>query len=326
MTPKKIATLISLITLTSFTWLSAADVPIANPPVELTGTKGKFDFIKIDPANNRLLACHTQNGTLDIIDVTTSKIIKSIPTGGAQGIAIDEKGHRYFVSASKPPQLVIIDSDKLEVTGTVTLSGPADLDAYYAKGNRVFVCNDEKPEMWIIDPEAKSILETVTLSGGGMEDLGLDDSETYLYQCLKDSNALVKIDAASHKVLATWKTSPADKPHGLALVPGTETALVVGGTGKLVLMSLKTGEVLSSADIAQKVDEIAFDPELKRVYCASGLGTISVVAVDGEKLTSLAPLPGHQGGHSIAVDPHTHKVWVVFAQDGKAFIQSLAGQ
>ena len=118
---------------------TAAPALTPNDPIELTGTKGKFDFIKIDAANRRLLACHTGNGTLDVIDLATSKLLKSIPTGAAQGVAIDDKGGRYFVSVSKPPQLVIIDAAKLEATGTVTLSGPADVCTYSATLNRVAV-------------------------------------------------------------------------------------------------------------------------------------------------------------------------------------------
>lgn len=97
--------------------------------MELTGTQGKFDSIKIDSANNRLLACHTGNGSLDVIDVITSELIKSIPTGNAQGVAIDSENNRYFVSVSKPPKMVIVDSTKLDVMGEVALPGPADLVA-----------------------------------------------------------------------------------------------------------------------------------------------------------------------------------------------------
>ena len=313
--------------LTAFSPLSAADSLTPGAPVELAGTQGRFDFIKIDAAKNRLLACHTGNGSLDVIDATSSRLIKSVPTGAAQGVAVDEKNGRYFVSVSKPPKLVIIDSTKLEVVGEVPLPGPADVLTYHPASNRVFVCNDEKPELWVIDPEAKKILSTITLPGGGMEDLGFDAQGSYLFQCLKDTSELAKVDPQDGKILAHWPTAPAGKPHGQAMVPGTDTILVVGGTGKLSLMSLSTGRVVASADVSPKVDEIAYDPGLKRVYCASGLGTISVVAVDKNKLTTLAPLPGAPGAHSIAVDPKTHTVWIVFAgKDGKPFVQAFTSK
>ena len=60
--------------------LSAADALTPGEPVELTGTQGRFDFIKVDTTNHRLLACHTGNGSLDVIDVASSKLIKSMST------------------------------------------------------------------------------------------------------------------------------------------------------------------------------------------------------------------------------------------------------
>jgi len=74
--------------------------------------------------------------------------------------------------------------------------------------------------------------------------------------------------------LAGWR--PATKPHGSALDAQGNRLFVVGANGKLVSIDLKFGKVTSSVDIAAKVDQIAYDAELKRVYCASGEGVISV--------------------------------------------------
>jgi DNA-binding beta-propeller fold protein YncE len=306
--------------------LDAADSLTAAPPVEVTGTHGKFDFIKVDPSRGRLLASHTENGSLDVIDEKTSTLLKSIPTGNAQGVAIDDKNGLYYVSTSKPPKMVIVDANKLEVAGEVALPDPADILAYHAGTNRVFVCNDEKPEIWVIDPVAKKIISTLTMPGAGMEDLGFNDQGAFLFQALKESSLIAKIDPTVGKVVATWPTAPAEKPHGIAIIPGTDTVLVVGGNGKLILMSLADGKILASADVAQRVDEIAYDPGLKQVYCASGTGTISVVGVDQNKLTPLPSLTSAPGAHSVAVDPQTHTVWIAFAKDGKAYVQAFPGK
>ena len=294
--------------------------------MEVTGTQGKFDFIKIDSANNRLLACHTGNGSLDVIDVTTSKLIKSIPTGNAQGVAIDSENSRYFVSVSKPTKMVIVNSRKLDVIGEVALPGPADLVAYHPETNRVFVCNDDKPEMWVIDPMEKRIVSTINFPGGGMEDLGFDSQGTFLFQCLKDSSELAKLDLKTEKVVAKWSTSPVDKPHGMAMVPGTDQVLIVGGTGKLGLFDLSTGQIVGTADVSPKVDEIAYDPTLHRVYCASGLGTISVVGLVHQTLAALPSLTSSLGAHSIAVDSQTHTVWIAFAKNDKTYVQAFTAK
>jgi len=288
------------------------------PPVELTGTHGRFDFIKVDEARGRLLACHSENGSLDVIDEATSKLIKSVPTGRSQGIAIDDKGGRYFVSCSKPPQLVIIDAGKLEATGTVSLPGPADVCTYSAALNRVVVDNDEKPVQWWVDPDAQKIVQTLSYPGPGMEDLAFSDDGTALVQNLKDANLLAVVDPAKGTVIHRWSTEPAEKPHGLAMFPHHEV-FIAGGNGKLVLLDYKTGKVVASEDIAPRVDEIAYDSDSGNVYCASGTGVISSPSSSSPTET----IPSAQGAHSIAVDSKTHIVWIVFAKGEKAYVQSF---
>jgi DNA-binding beta-propeller fold protein YncE len=326
MKPKIILSLVCSSLLVIPRLVSAADSLTPGNPVEVTGTQGKFDFIKIDSANNRLLACHTGNGSLDVIDVITSKLIKSIPTGNAQGVAIDSENNRYFVSVSKPTKMVIVNSTKLAVIGEVALPGPADLVAYHLETNRVFVCNDDKPEMWVIDPMENRIVSTINFPEGGMEDLGFDSQDTFLFQCLKDSGELAKLDLKTEKVVAKWSTSPVDKPHGMAMVPGTDQVLIAGGTGKLGLFDLSTGQIVGTADVSPKVDEIAYDPTLHRVYCASGLGTISVVGLDRQRLATLPSLTSSLGAHSIAVDSQTHTVWIAFAKNDKPYVQAFTAK
>jgi DNA-binding beta-propeller fold protein YncE len=288
-------------------------------PVELAGTHGKFDFIKVDATRRRLLACHTGNGSLDVIDLDTSKLIKSVSTGAAQGVAIDDKNGRYFVSVSKPPQLVIIDVSKLEATGTVSLPGPADLCAYSSALNRVFVDRDDKPEQVAINLDGMFAGKPQIFTGSGMEDLAFNSDGTCLVQNVKDTSR-VSVDSSLTKVAASYSTLPAEKPHGLAMAGGNNV-LIAGGNGKLVLLDFKAGKILASADIAPRVDEIAYDPGTGAVYCASGTGVISVVNLAGQKLTAAGSIPSSQGAHSIAVDPKTHTVWIAFAKDDKPYVQ-----
>jgi DNA-binding beta-propeller fold protein YncE len=324
--PKAILSLVCSSLLVILRFVSAADSLTPGNPVEVAGTHGKFDFIKIDSANNRLLACHTGNGSLDLIDITTSKLIKSIPTGNAQGVAIDSEHHRYFVSVSKPPKMVIVDSAKLALFGEVALPAPADLVAYHLETNRVFVCDDDKPVMWVINPMEKRIVSTIDFPRGGMEDLDFDSQDRFLFQCLKDSSELAKLDLKTEKVVATWSTFPVENPHGMAMVPGTDQVLVVGGTGKLGLFDLSTGQIVGTADVSPKVDEIAYDPTLHRVYCASGLGTISVVSLDRQRLAPLPSLTGSLGAHSIAVDSQTHTVWIAFTKNDEPYVQAFTAK
>jgi len=289
-------------------------------PILLQNTHGRFDFLRVDAAKHRLLLAHTGNKSLDVFDLDSRRLLKTVPTGAAQDSAVDLKNDRYYVAASAPPKMVIVDATKLEVAGEVALPAAADLMAFNPANGRAYVCNDTAPELWVIDPQAKKLLATVQLSGKGMEDLAFDAEFKRLFQVIKENNTLVVIDPSNNKVLESWTTSPAINPHGMALVPDSDLIIVAGGSGKLALVNRSSGKVVSDADIAPRVDEMAYDPQLHIAYCASGQGKISIVSLEGQKLSALGDVPGASGCHSIAVDAKTHMVWIAYATGDERFV------
>jgi DNA-binding beta-propeller fold protein YncE len=296
----------------------------AGEPILLANTKGNFDFIRIDPVKRRLLLAHTGNKSLDVFDLESRRLLKSVPTGAAQDSAVDSKNGRYYASVSAPPRMSIIDAATLEVTGEVTLPAAADLMTFNGANGRAYVCNDVAGELWVIDPEAKKILSTIAFSGKGMEDLALDSQNKHLFQVVKEANTLAVIDPSNNKVLESWTTAPATNPHGMALVPDTDSVLVAGGGGKLVLMNGSTGKLLASADIASRVDEMAYDPELHMAYCGSSQNKISVVRVGADKLTALEDVSTPAGAKSIVVDLKTHTVWIAYSKGDQSFVQPFS--
>lgn len=307
------------------TWTLTTQAASLTPgaPILLEKTSGKFDFIRMDTARRRLLLAHTGNKSLDVFDLDSRRLIKSVPTGAAQDVAVDGKNGRYFVAVSAPPQMTIVEAVKLEVTGEVPLPAAADLATFNPSNGKVYVCNDTAPELWVIDPKAKKITATITLSGSGMEDLAFDPQYKQLFQVVKGNNTLVVIDPLNNKVLQSWTTAPATNPHGMALIPDADTIMVAGGSGKLALMNRSTGKVLASVDIDNRVDEMAYDAELHLAYCPGGSGNISVIRVEGDKLAFLENVPG-ASGRSVVVDPKTHTVWIASNKGDQSFVQPFA--
>lgn len=260
---------------------------------------------------------------MDIFDLQARRLVKSVATGAAQDVAIDSGKGSYFVAVSSPPRMAIVDAGKLEMTGEVPLPAAADLAAFNDSNGKVYVCNDTAPQLWIIDPNDKKIATTITLAGSGMEDLAFDSKFKRLFQVVKGNNTLVVIDTTNNKPLQTWSTAPATNPHGMALIPETDLALVAGGNGKLALLNRSTGRVLADADIDNRVDEMAYDPELHLAYCPGGGGKISVIRVEGDKLTVIENVEG-ASGRSVVVDPKTHTVWLAFNKGDRAFVQPFA--
>jgi DNA-binding beta-propeller fold protein YncE len=174
-----------------------------------------------------------------------------------------------------------------------------------------------------------------------MEDLAFvyDDAsaEDVLVQNLKDANqiavfhykaytsTMVSGQLAFHDA-KYFPTTPTSGPHGLAMVPESNEVLIAGGNGKLVTFDLTTHKITASCDIAPKVDEIAYDPGLDRVYCASGTGAISVAYVSVGHLAPLGDVPSAPGAHSIAVDPKTHTVWIAYVKNTTPCVQPFTAK
>jgi DNA-binding beta-propeller fold protein YncE len=130
------------------------------------------------------------------------------------------------------------------------------------------------------------------------------------------------IDPSTNKVEKTFDTAPATGPHGLVIDSKTQRLFSAGSNGKLVMIDIKTGKVVSTVDIEKGVDQIAFDRGNQRIYCACR-GAISVVQEtdDGAKLLGNVTTP--KGSHTIAVDQKTHAVWTCYFDDHDSYLLKL---
>jgi DNA-binding beta-propeller fold protein YncE len=302
--------------------LDAASSLVAGAPILVPDSHGKFDFIEMDPDSSRLLASHAGNKSLDVFDAATGKLVKHCPTGSAQGVAVDSKDGKYYVSVSAERKLVVIDSKTLETTSETDLSGPADVLAFNPKNHCAYVCHDDGSEVWAVDVEASKVRATVAIPKDP-EGIVYDPPSDLLYLNIKTSHMLVVIDPAQNKVIKTWPIAPVESPHGLAIDSESHRLFVAGGNGKLVMLDSESGRVIAFADIAPKVDQIALDKQTKRIYCASGTGVLSVLQVKDQSLESLGDVPTHKGAHSVAVDPKSHAVWIAYADGETTYIQSF---
>lgn len=299
----------------------------AEEPILVPGVKGGTDFIEFDQERGRLLAGHPGNGTLDIFDTKSKSFLLSIPTGAANDTAVDVKGGRYIVSVSKQQKVVTVDAKNLSITGSILLSGPADVLTFNPHNGCAYVGHDDASEIWAVDINAGKVVASIPIAEGP-EALVCDEAADLVYANVKSADYVAVINTDSNKSVSAWPTVPVRSPHGLAIDIEGHRLFSVGGNGKLAALDLRTGKVVSSTDVAPKVDQIAYDEGLKRIYCASGLGVLSVVDASGAELKHLGDVLTHKGAHAVAVDNKTHSVWIAFTEgaswnDGASYIQKL---
>ena len=308
-----------LMPLTAFLMLSLAQAdgppPLeARTPIQVSAEAKRFDLLAVDPGHHRLLAAHSQAGTLSIVDTTADKLEREIAVGDKpSGVAVDTADGKYFVGTLTG--VTFIDSKTLEKSGFVATPGPTDAMVY--AGGKLYVGHDDGSELWVID--VKSARLTGSIAIPGVPEIADADGKR-LYQNIKDKNEVVAIDLGTGKITATWPTPATDSPHGLALDAKAGRLYISGHSPKVTVLSLADGKSQPAIDIGDgRSDQTALDGN--RLYVPSSGRLVVVDTGDGKVLGQVA-IP--QGCHSVAVDPATHLVWIAYADDKASYVQAFA--
>jgi DNA-binding beta-propeller fold protein YncE len=307
--------------LLTFTRTCEAETPktslIARQAILIPGGPGSFDWMTVDNKRRRLLAAHRDKGALEILDLDSNKLIASIKVGACQGVIAGDDS--YFVGDQAEHKIVILNAKSLKVTDEIKVPGEIDAITYDPHNRRVYADHDDGTEVWVVDPRQHKVVATVRLSGVP-EFIEYNEANDKLYQNIKTTNTLAVIDPKTNKIEASWSTTPAQNPHGLAIDSKRQRVFSAGSNGTLVATDMKNGKVKSDVQIGKKVDQIAFDPEKKRVYCACD-SVISVVDASEEKLKLIENAQSHKGAHTLTVDCKTHAVWISYADESNSYLQ-----
>lgn len=305
----------------------AANAPlVAHAPIEITGARGGFDGLLVDTGADRLLLSHIGNGTLDVLDLRTEKIVKLIKTGLSSGVAMDVARDRYYVALSREKKLLIISRNELEALGSVSLPGPASVPAAGPKGmNRVFVGEADGTNLWVVDPVAKTVASTVTIPAGPGGMVAEDDtSRIYLNVRGDDTMQLISASDNNSTVGAAWPAAPAKKAFGITMDTRGERRLFVAGiNGKLAVLRASDGQRAGSADTVTGVGQIAFDPGKERLYCPGAGGRMTVLDTSNNRVTPLGDMVTARGARVAAVDPKRNSVWIAYTENGRSYARKF---
>jgi len=299
---------------------NAKPLLVEGPVITVSGSTGKFDFLEIDPARHRLLGAHEKDDTADFFDLNTHQLITRLKLGGVVHVITDPQTNRYFVSAQGEQTVIALDADSLKEVGRVKLEGELDALVLVPKHNRLYAAHDNGSHLWAVDTKTLAPVGEVAIPGAP-EIMIYDPSADRIYQNIKTTDEVVVIDPVANKIVGEWSTLPAKSPHGIVLDSARGRLYVAGGNGKLVGIELSSGKVVTSCDIAQTVDQAAYDPSRNRIYCA-GAEHLSVVDVSDSGLKLLGNVPTNNTARNVAVDHSNGDVWTTYTDGKNAYAKS----
>jgi DNA-binding beta-propeller fold protein YncE len=273
---------------------------------------GFADYMYCDARGHRLYVGYTSDGSIVAIDTRTNRVLYTVHgLPGAHGLAI--ANGLGFASSGRDNSVGVIDLRRGKLIEKIKVGEGPDGIIYDPGARLVYVGDHAGKAATLINPVTRTALVTIPI--GGVAEYARADPHTGLvYQNLEDTSQLAVVDPRTKSVVHRWSLTPGEGPSGLALDAAHHRAFAACGNKTLVIVNTDTGGVVSTVPIGAGVDFASYDPALHRIYTANGeSGTMTVVEeVSPDQYRVLRDVPTHEGGHALAVDDATHRIYVVY--------------
>jgi len=282
--------------------------------IKIGGTGG-WDYATIDSNARRLYATH--GTTVEVVDIDAGKVVGQIPQlHGVHGVAIAADLNKGFISNGQSNSVTVFDLKTLAKSGEPATGGNPDSICYEPKTQRVFTFNGRSNDSTAIN--AKTGEPAATFPVGGKPEFCVADGAGRLYVNLEDKSSIVEIDAAKPAVLRTASLSPCEEPSGLAIDTKDGVLFSVCSNKMMAVTDIKGLKVIATPAIGAGPDAAGFDPGVGLAFSSNGEGTLTIVKNVGGKWDAVDTVPTERGARTMAVDPKTHRVYLLAAEYGPA--------
>ncbi len=248
--------------------------------IALAGVSGRIDHMAFDPGRGRLLVAELGNGTVDVIDLTSGRIVHRFdglrePQGigyapAADVIAIASAGDgsvRLFRAGDFVPMATIALGDDADNIRLEPLSG--HLVVGYGAGG-----------LAVIDPASGSVLGRVKLAAHP-ESFQISPDGRRTMVNVPDAQQIAVVDLASDRQLATWRVAGLRANFPMARdQAGDVIATVFRDPPRLVLLDARSGAMKANMQTCDDADDVFFDPKRDRIYLSCGDGRVDVFVKD----------------------------------------------
>lgn len=214
---------------------------------------GKYGYISDGRANEVV-----------VFDRKTYAKVKSIAVGtNPDGIWFEPVTKTVWAFNGKTNDASVIDTEKMEMAGTVKLPGRPEFPASDGKGN-MFVNIEDKNSITKIDAKGMKVVSDWKLAGcESPSGLAMDTARGHLFSVC-DGKKMAVTDAATGKQLAA--PTIGDGPDAAGFDAKNGVVFSSNGDGTLTVVDAKTYKVLQTVTTQKGARTMAFDPNNGKVY------------------------------------------------------------
>jgi DNA-binding beta-propeller fold protein YncE len=278
-TMRLLAATAAAITVASVCWAASTQQPLRltkSIPLPMLHD-GDFDHFTVDLQSNRLFSAAEENSKVLVFNLKTGQLIHTLTDVKApHSLFYRDDLHRLFVVDGDLGVVRMYDGVTYKPVGNIELRKGADSATYDPATKYLYVINGghdgDLPNCWlsVVDTTSDKRIAETKLNSNDVEAVRLESRGPRMFVNIRGNNAVEVFDRKTLKLLATWPMpSDAAKPTAMALDEGAHRLFVgTRAPGRLVVLDSDTGKVLDDEQAASMVDDMAFDPDHKRIYFA----------------------------------------------------------
>jgi len=278
------------------------------------GGSGGWDYLLTDPPSHLLYITHGPR--VEVLDTVTGKAVAAI-TGmkGTHGIALDDSGNFGYISDGGNNNVVVFDRHTYKIAAAVPAGTNPDGIVFEPTTRTVWAFNGRSNNVTVLDAVTFHVVSTLELPG--KPEFPVADGRGFVYDNIQSGNEIVRFDARTGKLTATWPLTNCESPSGLAMDLLHRRLFAVCDGNKMAVIDADSGKQLASPEIGGGPDAAAFSATHQLAFSSNGDGTLTIIDA-GNYYKVLENLPTARGARTMAYDRLTDRAFLVTAQLGPA--------
>lgn len=303
--------------------------------VSVPGVERKWDHFGVDLKGQRLFVASEEEPAVEVFDLKTTQHLRTITAFKEPHniLPFPELDHIFVVDGGAS-ELKILKYDSYELTGHIGLTIDADPVAYDPATKYLYVVNGGREAhtpyclLSVVDTKGAKKLQDIKLDTNRLESMAIEKFGTRLFVNMTGVNQIGVVDRKKLTVTQTWPITAGKENVPMQFDEAAHRIFIATRKpSKLVVVNSDTGQEVTSLDVADYVDDLAYDPAHHRIYVSGGggQGAITVVQQRGpDDYRVIANIPTKPGAKTSRLVPELSRYYVGVPANAKQEAEILA--
>jgi YVTN family beta-propeller protein len=292
---------------------AAAQKPYSVQTQWKVGGEGGWDYLTADAGAHRLYVTH--GSRVEVLDSDSGKVVGSIEgLQGIHGVALDDAGKYGYISDGRAGAVVVFDRSSLKTLASIPVGTNPDGIVFEPVTKTVWAFNGRSSDVSVIDTATRKVVATIALPG--KPEFPVADGRGVIFDNIETKNSIVRLDAKSKTLTATWPLTNCESPSGLAIDRSGRRLFSVCDGKTMAVTDANTGKTLANPVIGDGPDAAAYDATHKLAFSSNGEGTLTIVDASKKSYPVVQNLATQKGARTMTLDARTGRIYLVTAEFG----------